>query len=104
MESLMVWLLVIVAFLVANVPWMSERFFVFFAPPGGVKRAWMRLLEWVVLYFVVGLLALGLEHKVSGENHPQRWEFYVVTLCLFLVFALPGFIYRYDLRHHLMRR
>ena len=70
MESLMVWLLVIVAFLVANVPWMSERFFVFFAPPGGVKRAWMRLLEWVVLYFVVGLLALGLEHKVSGENHP----------------------------------
>jgi hypothetical protein len=27
----------------------------------------------------------------------------VVTLCLFVVFAIPGFVYRYQLRHLLER-
>ena len=31
----------------------------------------------------------------AGPVYRQRWEFYAVTVCLFLVFAYPGFIYRY---------
>lgn len=90
-----------VAVLAANLPWLSERVLFVFPAPGGEKAAWLRLAEWLVLYFLVGGIALGLEQKSFGERHPQDWEFYAVTLCLFLVFALPGFIYRHDLKGHI---
>lgn len=98
-----IWLLLAVALLAANLPWISSRFLLVLTPPGGHKRVWMRLLEWLLLYFLVGLLALGLERQITGTVHPQDWEFYAVTLCLFVVFALPGFIYRHDLKKHLDR-
>jgi hypothetical protein len=63
----------------------------------------MRWVEWLSFYFVAGALALGMENKLNGDIYPQDWEFYAVTFFLFLVFALPGFIYRYDLRHHFQR-
>lgn len=99
--NLAVSVLLLVAVLAANLPWLSERMLFVFPPPGGEKSAWLRLLEWLVLYFLVGGIALGLEQKSFGERHAQDWEFYAVTLCLFLVFALPGFIYRNDLKDHL---
>ena len=80
-----------------------ERTMLVYQSPSKSKPAWMRFLEWLILYVLVGLFAFGLEHKVTGEIHHQGWEFYTVTLCLFLVFALPGFIYRYDLKKHLDR-
>lgn len=96
-----VWLLVILAVLAANLPWFTERVFaVVQTRPKGVA---MRLLEWLVLYFVIGGIAFGLETKLNGVRHDQGWEFYVVTFCLFIVFALPGFIYHVDLKHHLRR-
>jgi hypothetical protein len=94
-----VWLLVILAVVAANLPWFSERLFA--VVQTGTKKMALRLLEWLVLYFIVGGIALGLETKLNGVRHEQGWEFYVVTLCLFLVFALPGFIYHVDLKHHL---
>jgi len=96
-------LLLTLAVIAANLPWLSERIFFVIAPRKGVKSAWFRLLETVILYFVVGGLGLGLEQKIYGEIHHQGWIFYVVTACLFLVFGLPGFIYRYDLKIHLQR-
>lgn len=104
MQAYAIWILIVTAVIAANLPWLGERFFFFFSPPGGRKRAWMRLAEWLVLYFVVGLGAMGLEKKYNGVIHHQAWEFYAVTFCLFMVFALPGFIYRTDLKHHLDRR
>lgn len=105
MSALFIWILLLVAVLAANLPWLGERFFFFFNPPGGkTKRAWMRLLEWLVLYLLVGLMAVGLEQKATGDRYAQDWEFYVVTLCLFVVFAIPGFIYRYQLRPILERQ
>jgi hypothetical protein len=99
--TLAVLALLVVAVLAANLPWLSERFLFLFPAPGGGKSAWLRLLEWLVLYFLVGGIALGLEQKSFGERHAQDWEFFAVTLCLFLVFALPGFVYRNDLKTHL---
>jgi len=61
----------------------------------------MCLCEWFVLYFFTGFLALGLERKMQGGIHIQDWEFYAVTFFLFIVFAFPGFVYRYQLRHYL---
>lgn len=99
-----VWLLLLVAVIAANLPWLSERLMLVYQSPKRSKPAWMRFLEWLLLYFLVGLLAFGLEKKTTGEIHHQGWVFYTVTLALFLVFALPGFIYRYDLKKHLDRR
>jgi uncharacterized membrane protein YtjA (UPF0391 family) len=96
-------LFLLIAVIAANLPWLSDRVFFVFEPRGGVKRAWTRVAEWFVLYFVVGLIALGLEYQMTGTTHSQAWEFYVIGLCLFLVSALPGFIYRHDLKKHLDR-
>ncbi len=98
------WLIIAIAFISANLPWLSERIFFVARPADGHKRAWWRWLEWLVLYFVAGAITLGMEKKLNGEIYSQDWEFYAVTLCLFLVFALPGFIYRHDLLHHLQKR
>lgn len=88
----------------ANLPWLSDRLFFILAPASGRKHAAFRLLEWLLLYFVAGGIALGLEHKATGSIHAQDWEFYAVTLCLFAIFALPGFIYHVELKEQLARR
>lgn len=95
---------VLLALVAANLPWASERVFLLIEPRKGSKGPGLRLVEWLVLYLLVGGLGIGLEQKVMGNIHAQGWEFFVVTFCLFLVFALPGFIYRYDLKRHLRRR
>lgn len=78
----------------ANAPFFTQRiFFLYNSKTGNKQFSWM-LLEIFVLYFLVGMLALGIEIGFS-PLHQQGWEFYVVTFCLFLVFAYPGFVYRY---------
>ncbi|WP_341649723.1 DUF2818 family protein [Thauera humireducens] len=48
-----------------------------------------------ILYFVTGALAMGLEAQGHGSVYAQNWAFYATTFCLFLVFAFPGFVFRY---------
>lgn len=83
------------AFIVANLPWLNNRVFMIVPLKNG-KPAWLRLLEWFILYFVMGFIAISMEKQANGTIYPQDWEFYAVTLSLFMVFAFPGFIYRYD--------
>ena len=87
-----VWLLLGITIFLANIPWFYGRFLLFLRPPR--KYVWMCLLEWLLLYFLAGFLALGVEKKMQGETHAQDWEFYAVTFFLFMVFAFPGFIFR----------
>jgi len=100
----LVWVFFGLAFVVANLPWLSERIFFVVEPKKSEKGPAVRLLEWFILYLIVGLIAMGFERQVTGGNHPQEWEFYAITLSLFTVFALPGFIFRYDLLKLLRRR
>lgn len=86
-------LLLLLTILAANLPWFSDR--LFFVIPLKSKHFGWHLLELVVLYFVAGGLAYLVEAKVTGQVAHQNWEFYAITACLFLVFAFPGFIYRY---------
>lgn len=98
-------LLLLFAFISANLPWLNERFFLFFSITDTAgKRVWMRLLEWAVYLCLWVILGLGLEKKLLGEIYRQGWEFYTVLICLYAVFALPGFIYRNDLYPHLQKR
>lgn len=87
------WMYLALALGLANLPWLNER--CFFILQCAKKSAWTRLLEWLILYFVAGGLGYLLEQRVMGNNHPQDWEFYAVTVALFMVFAFPGFVYRY---------
>ena len=52
---------------------------------------------------IAGQIGWNAEKKFTSDIYEQGWEFYTSTLCLFLVFALPGFIYRFDLKHLLQR-
>jgi hypothetical protein len=87
-------LLLVIALLAANLPFLVERLFFIKTPASGNKHLGWRMLELVVMYFVVGGIGLLLEKK-GGDIHSQNWEFYAITASLFLVFAFPGFIYRY---------
>jgi hypothetical protein len=103
--SLASWLVIAAALALANLPFLNESVFGLVplksrgqgadAPAGpGVKPIWLRLIELVVLYFIVGLLAWALESRI-GNVFAQTWEFYAITGCLFIVLAFPGFVVRY---------
>jgi hypothetical protein len=86
--------LLLLALVLANLPFLSERIlFVRPAPASGKAGGW-RVLELMLLYCIAGIVAWLMESR-AGQVHPQRWEFYAVTVCLFLVFAYPGFVYRF---------
>ncbi len=95
---------VAVAFIAANLPWISDHLFGVIALKSGKKPVWLTILEWFILYLLIGMVALGIEKKFTSDIYSQGWEFYATTFCLFLVFALPGFIYRFDLKHLLQRQ
>jgi hypothetical protein len=86
-------LLVILAFLVANLPFVNQRLLVI-GPSRTSKPLVWRLAELVLLYFVVGALGLFLENH-SGQIAPQGWEFYAITGTMFVTLAFPGFVFRY---------
>lgn len=92
-SSALTWTVIALALLAANLPFFSNRLLLVRALAGQKSLAW-RLLELVLLYLLVGAVALGLEHSI-GQVAPQGWEFYAVTGCLFLTLGFPGFVYRY---------
>lgn len=99
-QTASVWLVILAAFLAANLPFFSERWMIAGPHPAhkASKPLWGRLLELAVLYVGVGALALLLEQR-AGQIYPQGWEFYAVTITLFLTLAFPGFVYRYLGKH-----
>ncbi|WP_297833511.1 DUF2818 family protein [Pseudomonas sp.] len=96
------WFIVLVALFGANLPFFNQRLFALItlpsAAPAGRKSGWLRLLELIVLYFVVGGLGYVLESR-AGNVFAQGWQFYAISFSLFLVFAFPGFTLRYLVKH-----
>jgi hypothetical protein len=99
-NSLAAWLVILLALFAANLPFFNDQLFGFIpvhTVPSGRKSLWWRLLELVALYFIVGGIARLLEAN-AGNAFNQTWEFYAITAFLFLVFAFPGFVFRYLVR------
>lgn len=92
-QTASVWLVVMLALLVANLPFISNRLFAVYALKAPKNLA-VRLAEMLAWYLAVGGLGLYLEQR-NGQIAPQGWEFYAITGALFLTFSFPGFIYRY---------
>ncbi len=96
-QSASVWLVIVVAFAAANLPFVLDRLVLGVYPWKADKPLGLRLVELVAFYFLAGGLGLALEHR-AGQIAPQGWEFYAITGALFLTFAFPGFVWRYLLK------
>lgn len=97
-QTASVWVVLLVALVAANLPFLNERLFGAVALAGGRKSLALRFAELVVLYFVAGGIGLLFERR-AGQIAPQGWEFYAVTGALFIVLAFPGFTWRYLMKH-----
>jgi hypothetical protein len=91
-------LVLFVAVIAANLPFVNDRLFVVGPRRPGKALGW-RLLELLVFGGFTLLLGMALEASI-GQRQPQGWEFYAAALCLFVTFAFPGFVWRYLRRHH----
>lgn len=96
-QTASVWLVVLLAILAANLPFISNRLFAVYALKASKNLA-IRLGELVAWYFLVGGVGLYLEQR-AGQIAPQGWEFYAITGTLFITFAFPGFTWRYLFKH-----
>lgn len=91
-----VWVLLVSALVFANIPWITgNRLFVFIKLTA--KPFWIGLFEWLAYFALMAGFATWLEYFVMGNLAEQEWEFYATNLFLFVIFAFPGFIYRYNL-------
>ena len=92
-----IWFVIGLALAAANLPFFSQRLFglVTLRAP---KSLALRLGELGVMYLVAGGVGLLLEHR-AGQIAPQGWEFYAITVALFVTLAFPGFVWRYLVKH-----
>ena len=88
------WFIVLLSLVGANLPFLNQRLFVVVPLKAAKKSAWIRIGELIVLYFVVGALGSMLEAR-AGNRFEQGWQFYAITVSLFVVFAFPGFTFQY---------
>lgn len=91
-----IWILLLAWLVLANLPWLNERAFLFFGLKSERKAGWLRFTEIVVYYFIGLFIAMALETQYAGEIYQQDWEFFVTTFCLFAVLAVPGLVYRHQ--------
>ena len=88
-------IILLLFFIMANLPWISERVFFIYSLKMP-KKIIIRLVETLVFYILGLLLAIFLEIKFSGEVYSQGWEFFSISLCLFVVMAVPSMIFHYQ--------
>lgn len=100
-QTLAAWLLIGIAFMTANLPFLSERIFgvIPFKHHGtaSIKPFWLRFGEVVCGFLLSGAIGMAFESTL-GNRFSQTWEFYAITFALYLVLAYPGFVYRYLFR------
>lgn len=84
--------LLILSFIIANAPFLTQKGLGFISLKQ--KSIFHHLGELALGFVLIAGLAYLLESR-AGEVHPQRWEFYVVVVCLYLVLAFPAFVWRY---------
>jgi hypothetical protein len=87
-----VWLVLWVALLAANLPFISQRILIVGPKPAHKAIGW-RLVELLLMALLTLGLGLVLESRL-GQRQPQGWPFYAAFGCLFITFAFPGFVWR----------
>ena len=89
-------LIVLLAILLANASFLTNKlFFVFrLMQP---KKITSHLFELLIFYILLGCIAYFLEGN-SANISSKTWEFYAITVLMFLTLSFPGFVYRYLLK------
>ena len=87
--------LILLFFVIANLPWISDRVFCIYLLKTP-KKIIIRLVETLVFYMVILSVSVALELRFSGDIYPQGWEFFTTIFCLFIVMAVPGVIFCYQ--------
>lgn len=97
-QSLAIAALIILMVVAANIPFLTDRVLGLVAWRRGghpvEKPFWLRLLEVLFFYGLLVLLGFVFESQI-GNRFSQGWEFYAITLSVFLTCAYPGFVWRY---------
>lgn len=75
----------------ANLGWVSDKWL---GLVGSVSQLWQRFVVLLPAYLITLGIAYLVERFVMGQVWPQGWEYYSITLCVFLVLSFPGFVYR----------
>ncbi|MBP7900760.1 MAG: DUF2818 family protein [Gammaproteobacteria bacterium] len=91
MQQELIWGYLLLCLLLATLPWITSRLFVFITLAHKVFI--VRLLEWSVYAFIALMAGWGLEYQLTGSIQAQDWEFYVSTLFMFIIMSFPGLIY-----------
>ena len=97
-SSAAVWLVIFIAVVAANLPFVNERVLVV-GPRRSPKRLAWRVLELVLLWGITLGIGFALEARM-GQIQAQNWEFYAGFAGLFVTLAFPGFVWRYLRRGH----
>ncbi|MDK4697118.1 DUF2818 family protein [Kingella negevensis] len=84
--------LLLLTFIMANFPFLTPRGFGVI--PLKRKTPLHHLAELALGYLMIGGIAYILENR-SGSIHAQTWQFYAITISLYLVFAFPAYVWRY---------
>ena len=63
-----------------------------------VERLAVRLFELATLCLLTGAIGLMVESDVA-YSVPQQWQFYAISLSIFVVLAFPGFVWRHLMKH-----
>ncbi len=79
------------ALVVANLPFVIKSTLLPKVTDGGLALLF-RLLEWLAGFLLLCGFAWLLETR-SAPPHVQHWQFYASVLCMYAVFAFPGFVY-----------
>ena len=87
-------LLLIIWLVFANLVWCSSRFLLFIPTPTAPKNMAWCVLELLAWYGITLAISWWVERETLGHISLQDWEFYVITLCLFVVFSFIGFVGR----------
>lgn len=97
MEVILPASVLLLAVLGANLPFLNQHL-LGVIPVGrkqnSRKSSGVRLLELLLMYGMTGVYASMAEGH-TGQVFSQGWQFYVITGCLFLVLAYPGFVWCY---------
>ncbi len=88
-----IWLVIILGLLAANAPFITNKLFGVVSLSKN-KSLFVRLLELFGFYALVGAVAMFLE-KNAGQITSQGWEFFAISVAVFVTFAFPGFVYCY---------
>lgn len=92
-SSAAVWLVLLIAVVAANLPFVNERVLVV-GPKREPKVLGWRLFELAVFWAITLAVGFAFEAR-AGQIQAQGWEFYAALGFAFLTFAFPGFVWRY---------